>query len=185
MAPGMPRLCSFCPSRWTVHGASVESIQLSYEMLQATWKEAVTVACPWTWCQGPNQWRGSHHAEFQLSVWSHVGWTNSQAHWQPKPYPSTCITICSRGTIYITIVCLCPSRHADRLKFQPVLGLGTIHTEVPRYEWPCISTTAQVASTLWRGGGAAIFSTRSKAVLQANLLWISWCCHSSNHRSFC
>lgn len=133
MTPGVPGLCSFCPTRWTVRGASVEASNWTTIPFRLPGKKQ----SPSTKLkgQGPNQWCCSHHADFQLSDWSNVGWTNSQVHWQPEPYPSSYITICSRGTFYITIVCLCPSRHEDRVKFQPALGLGPIHTEVPRCEW--------------------------------------------------
>ena len=43
ISPGVPGLRSLCPTRWTVRAASVESIRLNYESLQATWEEAVTV----------------------------------------------------------------------------------------------------------------------------------------------
>ena len=45
MSPGVPGLRSFCPTRWTVRGSSLESIRLNYETLQATWDEAITIVC--------------------------------------------------------------------------------------------------------------------------------------------
>ena len=43
MSPLVPGLCNLCPTRWTVHASSLESIRLTYETLEATWEEAVTV----------------------------------------------------------------------------------------------------------------------------------------------
>ena len=39
----MPGLCNLCPTRWTVCAASLESIRLNYETLEATWEEALAV----------------------------------------------------------------------------------------------------------------------------------------------
>lgn len=42
--PNVPGLCTLCPTHWTVHAASLESICLSYPTLMATWEEALDVA---------------------------------------------------------------------------------------------------------------------------------------------
>ena len=39
----VPGLCNLCPTRWTVCAASLESIRLNYQTLEATWEEAVDV----------------------------------------------------------------------------------------------------------------------------------------------
>lgn len=38
-----PGLQNICPTHWTVHAASLESIHLNYTSLQATWEEAIDV----------------------------------------------------------------------------------------------------------------------------------------------
>lgn len=44
ITPGVPGLCTLCPTRWTVHAASLESIHLNYTTLMATCEEALDVA---------------------------------------------------------------------------------------------------------------------------------------------
>ena len=44
ITPGVPGLCTLCPTRWTVRAASLESIHLNYPTLMATWEEALDVA---------------------------------------------------------------------------------------------------------------------------------------------
>ena len=39
----VPGLHNLCPTRWTVRAASLESIRLNYETLEATWEEALAV----------------------------------------------------------------------------------------------------------------------------------------------
>lgn len=39
----VPGLRNLCPTRWNVRGASLESIRLNYETLEATWEDALVV----------------------------------------------------------------------------------------------------------------------------------------------
>ena len=43
ISPQVPGLRNLCPTRWTVRAASLESIRLNYETLEATWEEALAV----------------------------------------------------------------------------------------------------------------------------------------------
>ena len=43
MTPQVPGLRNLCPTRWTVLAASLESIRLNYETLEATWEEALAI----------------------------------------------------------------------------------------------------------------------------------------------
>ena len=43
ISPQVPGLSNLCPTRWTVRAASLESIRLNYETLEATWEEALAV----------------------------------------------------------------------------------------------------------------------------------------------
>ena len=43
LSPQAPRFHKLCPTRWTVHALSLESIRLNYETLHATWEEAVSI----------------------------------------------------------------------------------------------------------------------------------------------
>ena len=43
ISPQVPGLHNLCPTRWTVHAASLESIRLNYETLEATWEEVLAV----------------------------------------------------------------------------------------------------------------------------------------------
>ena len=43
LSPQVPGIRTLCPTRWTVRAASLESIRLNYEILEATWEEAVDV----------------------------------------------------------------------------------------------------------------------------------------------
>ena len=43
ISPQVPGLRNLCPTRWTVRAASLESIRVNFETLEATWEEAVSV----------------------------------------------------------------------------------------------------------------------------------------------
>lgn len=43
LSPQVPGIRTLCPTRWTVRAASLESIQLNYQTLEATWEEAVDI----------------------------------------------------------------------------------------------------------------------------------------------
>ena len=43
LSPHVPGLRNLCPTRWTVRAASLESIRVNYQTLEATWEEALTV----------------------------------------------------------------------------------------------------------------------------------------------
>jgi len=43
MTAQVPGLRNLCPTRWTVRAASLESIRLNFETLEATWEEALRV----------------------------------------------------------------------------------------------------------------------------------------------
>ena len=43
MSPQVPGVRNLCPTRWTVRAASLESIRLNYETLDATWIESLQV----------------------------------------------------------------------------------------------------------------------------------------------
>jgi len=43
LTPGVPGLRNLCPTHWTVHATSLESIRTNYPGLQATWEKAVDV----------------------------------------------------------------------------------------------------------------------------------------------
>ena len=41
VSPQVPGIRTFCPTRWTVRAASLESIRLNYQALKATWEDVV------------------------------------------------------------------------------------------------------------------------------------------------
>ena len=45
MTPLVPGLRNLCPTQWTVHAASLESIRLTNETLEATWEDALSIVC--------------------------------------------------------------------------------------------------------------------------------------------
>jgi hypothetical protein len=92
MSPGVPGLCSFHPTRWTVvvlHWKASDWTMrpcnlpgMKQSLTYTTWlpmklrSRPISMVLQLSW----------YNADFQLLVWSHVGWMHSQTHQQYESY---------------------------------------------------------------------------------------------------